>query len=85
MITAPLGPELGKNVSAKRELSGGTQGRAAPAGSPTPGVANCMWYYIGICLLSCWKEPESEIKPCFFLEWVGRRAEWLGAGGEVPG
>ena len=26
-----------------------------------------------------------ELKPCFFLEWVGRRAAWLGAGGEVLG
>ena len=26
-----------------------------------------------------------ELKPCFFPEWVGRRAAGLGAGGEVLG
>ena len=53
---------------------------------PLPwGVAHWTWHSVGIHLLSCWKEPESKIKPCFFLEWVGRQAEWLGAGGEVLG
>lgn len=78
MITAPLGSELGKNISEKRELGGSTQGRAAPAGSPPLGGGT-------LDVAVCWKEPESKIKPCFFLEWVGRQAEWLGAGGEVLG
>ena len=37
MLTASLGPELGKKVFEKWELGGGTQGRAAPAGSPPLG------------------------------------------------